>query len=688
MLSTTILKIAHLLAVLCGAFLLFSLEPLAGKLITPGFGGTAGVWNACLLFFQIALLAGYFFAYAVSRFSPKKQALAFAGFLLVAAFFAVLPDRQAWVGHNIKQPAAELISLLCLHLGLPFVMLSSISVMMQTWYRYAGFGNPYPLYSISNIGSMAALFAYPFLIEPNLTVSATSQWWTWFYYGLTALLIILAANNFLHGRVPNTEEDSPAAAEPSVKDKIWWITLSAGGSAALLSFTTYLTQDISPMPLLWILPLSVYLLSFVILFSYPKAYLRRLFTYLWIIIGLAEPFMVNMFFGDNYVLLITINLLLLFLICMFLHGEIVESRPEAKRLPGFYLCIATGGALGGAFINFVAPAIFSMYVDRQVLLSLLGCLVIYLVIKGHYRIYSSAQIMENRWRRGLAIFNRTLLFILPALFVFLYVFLAFSPNQELVTAKRNFYSSIKIIQTKRDGIPAILMIHGRVIHGIEYIGNGDNNGPGIYWKPVSLAFKLAHNHYPHRPLKIGVLGLGAGFSAAFAKPGDAITYYELDPKVVEMARKYFSFLRNTKANTIINTGDGRITLAAQMPQQFDLLLIDAFNGDAIPVHLLTKEALNLYLRHLQPNGLLVFNVTNKYINIIPVLGNLAKAAHLKAYVVTEETSSYVLLSHDDMYFAKLADISDIDQVTINPVMADENQALWTDDYVNIIPYIK
>ncbi|MCA9800468.1 MAG: hypothetical protein KC777_00700, partial [Cyanobacteria bacterium HKST-UBA02] len=360
-------RILFVLSVLVGAFLLFILEPLTGKLLTPGFGGTSGVWSTCLMFFQIALLGGYLIAYAISSLPSSKQSLIWGALVAVSVISAGLPDRSVFVCHDFQNPSPELLGLLLVHTGLPFVVLSSISVMLQSWYRKAGHGDPYPLYSVSNLGSVLALFAFPFLIERHLTVSMTCQIWTWIYYLLAILLLYLSSVIFRSEE--STAEPEEKEAPVSAPLIAWWCGLSALGSATLVSFTTHITQDVSPVPLLWIMPLGVYLLSFIILFSRPGAYRRIPFAYLFAFLAIAEPFISRQFFVEDFIIPVTTTLALLFVTCMILHGEIIMSRPAPRRLPLFYLSIATGGALGGIFVNFVAPAIFSMYWESNFLLA-------------------------------------------------------------------------------------------------------------------------------------------------------------------------------------------------------------------------------------------------------------------------------------------------------------------------------
>ncbi|MGD9681806.1 MAG: spermidine synthase [Candidatus Obscuribacterales bacterium] len=673
-------RIVFILSVLSGAFLLFILEPLTGKLLTPGFGGTSGVWSTCLMFFQIALLGGYLIAYAISSLSARKQSLIWGALVAVSVISAGLPDRKVFVCHDFQNPSPELLGLLLVYTGLPLVVLSSISVMLQSWYRKAGHGDPYPLYSVSNLGSVLALFAFPFLIERHLTVSKTCQIWTWIYCLLAILLLYLSSVIFRSDE--STAEPEEQEVPVSASLIAWWCGLSALGSATLVSFTTHITQDVSPVPLLWIMPLGVYLLSFIILFSHPGAYKRIPFAYLFASLAIAEPFISRQFFVEDFIIPVATTLALLFVTCMILHGEIVMSRPAPRRLPLFYLSIATGGALGGIFVNFVAPAIFSMYWESNFLLATIAVLIIVLVAKGKYRISGTWSTAANDVILATFCLLSIVIDAVPVVYI----------NRDLIESQRNFYSSIQITRESRNGKPTVEMVHGRVVHGVEYTGGGiASREPGIYWEPVALSYRLVQDRLGGRPLRAGIVGLGAGFSAALAGPGDLIEYFELDPKVRDLAEKHFSYLKQTRAKVKVSIGDGRIALSNLSPRSYDLLLIDAFNGDAIPVHLLTREAMDLYLEHLDANGLLVFNVTNRHVNIVPVLANVAASFNLEGRVVQAETAVYMLLSRSPDYFEKLPLIIEADRtmkrVSIKPVRSDPRRRTWTDDYIDIVPYI-
>ncbi len=685
-----LLRLGFSLVVLLSAFLLFILEPLVGKIVTPGFGGTSGVWSACLLFFQLALLSGYLLAYSLALTPVKVQSIIYAVILIASALLGHLAPPNAWVCNDFENPIMDLFRLLVSNLALPFMVLSSTSVVMQVWYRFAGLGNPYPLYSLSNIGSLSALLAFPLLLEPMLTISDTEHTWTAVYLFLAVLGICLSAATFFRKSdalpMPSkevNEVESDNAIRPSARDYLWWFFLSACGSIALLAFTTYITLDVSPIPLFWIMPLAVYLLSFILLFGYPQIYKRKIFAYVWTILWLSEIFVRS---RHDLTVQVALNLCLLFAICMVFHGELVDSRPAARFLPGFYLAMAAGGALGGIFVNFIAPSMFAFYWERFLIIDLLAVVTIILVARGRFRTVAGK---ENQKTVGWDAAISDIAIATMAVFcIALSAVQIFFLRQDVVAESRNFYGSIRIIKKRsKTGGVQTSMVHGVVVHGREIDGK-----PGIKWEPGYVAFSLAREGAKNRPLNCAVVGLGVGQFAIFGKDGDTIRYFELDPKVGDLARDYFSFLRRSHARVSITTGDGRLTLAQEPKDSFDLIFLDAFNGNAIPVHLLTTEAMQVYLDRLRPHGILGFNVSNRYLDLVPVLGNLARDLKLTSTAINVDNVTYVLLSRDAQIFNMIPEISESSGEQFTPiymikVIGDKNK-VWSDDYANLLPYIR
>ncbi|MBX9669533.1 MAG: fused MFS/spermidine synthase [Candidatus Obscuribacterales bacterium] len=693
--------------VLSGAFLLFTLEPLVGKLVTPAFGGTAGVWSACMLFFQVALLSGYFAAYSISRLAMSRQVIIYGALLIVSTFFSRPPGLTAWFCNDINNPALDLMGALTQRLALPFIVLSTISIMMQTWYRRMKLGDPYPLYSVSNIGSMVALLAYPILIEPAIALENTTQLWSYCYIGLVALALAMCAammnmqkRGLLIADNTTEAEGSTSAPKPTLRDGLLWCYLSAAGSITLLAFTTYITQDVTPMPLFWVLPLAAYLLTFILLFVNPKVYFRRAYIFISMTLWLSELFVFAQASAtpsrDSLALLFAVNLALMFFMCMVFHGELVARRPHPIYLPTFYVAMAFGGAVGGIFVNFIAPLIFSFYAERQLAVVLLVVVAAGLVVTKRFRKEGNLEGVSTLSRLSSKLLE-VMVLVMALLSLSLCAVPFFFLRSSVIAEQRNFYSSIQITSRKPENGPnEIAMVHGRVIHGLELKNVPPEKANGLYWKNVSIAFQLAREMKTRTSvsatLKVGIVGLGVGGNAAFAKDGDSIKYYELDPKVEYLARKYFSFIKSSKANVEVLIGDGRSVLNREPSQAFDLLFIDVFNGDSIPVHLINKQAMEIYLRHLKPDGVLVFHVSNRFLKLPPVIGNLAKEFSLNAVTSTVQGSTHVFLTRDPALLDTVKHIyeagkADYGQAIITKTEPDPNQRLWTDDYVNLLPLL-
>lgn len=661
-----------------------------------------------MLFFQTALLGGYVLAYSLTRLKIKTQIAAYAIILCVSLFFSKPPGLDSWLCDNIDNPALSLIISLTQRLALPFVVLSSISIMMQTWYQRLGLGDPYRLYSISNLGSVLALLAYPILLEPNLTLNNTVQWWSTGYIAMVAVILILAFNVLRH--TPQPDADKPAqheaerseqtdvgkpeqpdtSAKPSLQNLMYWCFLSASGSLALLAFTTYMTQDIAPIPLLWVLPLATYLITFIILFGNPAIYRRKLFSFIAMTLWLGELFVSR----DDFVTLEIVNLLLLFFMCMVFHGELVKSRPAPKFLPTFYVLMALGGAIGGIFVNFIAPLIFTFYAERQLSIVFLVGLIASLVITKNFRSSDSRPVVT----RFLSPLGEVMALVMGLLSLALCT-IPYFMRTNVIAEQRNFYSSIQIERDVVDGAKAISMVHGRVVHGIEFVDAKGEKSAGMYWEPVALAFDFARFRAAGNrealapipvPIKCGIVGLGVGFAAVFGEPGDLIKYYELDPKVKTMAEQYFSYLKNSKARVEFAIGDGRALLRDD-DQVYDLLIVDAFNGDAIPVHLLTLESGRIYLKHLKPDGVFMVHASNRFLDLPPVVGRLAKELDLNVVTVKLASSTYIMLSKDPQMLEHLKHLYQAKkyrQAVIEPTGADKCPQTWTDDYVNLFPLFR
>ena len=661
------------LVVFLAAFLLFQIEPLIGKIVTLHYGGTASVWTICILFFQTVVLAGYFVTFLLAKLRTRMQVLAYITLALISLIWSAIPIDSAWDCRNVADPVPGLMYSLTVYLAIPCIILATVSGMMQLWFNVQKLGNPYPLYSVSNIGSIGALLAYPTVVEPSISISKTLSLWSYIYWLFIATLLFAAVTTWSHStdNSSETKEEVSESARITARTFSWWCFLSAMGSITLLAYTSYMTGDIAPMPLLWVLPLSVYLLTFVLVFSNHVFYKRIPYILVWIMLVIIEPLVINSWQIPGLIL----NLFLVFVTCMIFHGELVESKPIPTKLPTFYLALALGGALGGVFVGIVAPSIFTFDAERLIVIFALAIMLL-------YRFALSKFIHQNN--------HSMIILTIGIVIIGLAVFTTSLTPRNLVYWDRNFYGSVKVL---KEG-DYLTFCSGRINHGQQFRDQARKREPaGHYWIPMSLIFN-ALRYTNNGPLNCGDVGLGVGVTAAFGQPGDQLTFYELDPKVEAVARKYFTYLSQSNATIAVHIGDGRAVLSEQPARNYDLLILDAFNGDAIPCHLLTKESLEVYLKHLKPNGWLAFHISNTYLDLQPVLGALARSLGLHAITITyADHITYVVmarnvqsLDHVFTYYAK--NRHDFPSVEISKTRVDPKLRLWTDDYTNLASVIK
>jgi hypothetical protein len=690
--------------VLFGAFLLFAVQPLAGKIVTPIFGGTAGVWCLLLVFFQLVVLSGYALTYSITKLSPKLQSAAFAIIWLgCAALVGCTPD---WFAGTIDpaHPELSLAGIAAATLGVPCIALATIGGTVQVWHKWRTGKDPYFLYSISNIGSLGALLLFPSLLEPWLHTSTMVASWRIGFLLLCGLCLYIAlatarsapaamaaeaeaavragAGSFAAQPPSRCEasRNAPPLGSPLVSDQqnpiaartfAWWCSLSALGCALLLEITSFITQDVAPAPLLWIPPLAAYLLTFIITFAGERYYNRELTIITVLVAAAIFPFVD--FTATRLPLAATVGVATLLLIsgCFLCNGELYRSRPQAQRLPTFYLAIATGGAIGGMGIMLAAPLVLSVFAERLLILLSLTGVAIFVAIKFTF---GSANI--NRIWSGLLPIAMAVGIMSP----FLAVWLEGMQARTLVQESRNFYGTVKI--TKQAG--RTWLYHGRTIHGMQYADAARKSEILEYYTGAISAIDEVMRALRNAPVNYGIVGLGAGSLASYGLPGDTFTFYELDPKVEPIARRHFSFLQDSPARINIILGDARRSLADEKAQPFNLLIVDAFNSDAIPIHLLTVEALHLYASRITPDGAIVFHTTNRYLNLAPIISAEAQTVGFRAATLQKENVRFVLLTRNEKLLDGLAAPCQKRGVSLNINTAADQARPWTDDFSNLL----
>ncbi|MEY3664940.1 MAG: hypothetical protein RLZZ153_1122 [Pseudomonadota bacterium] len=683
------------------AFILFLVQPIMAKQILPWFGGSAAVWTTCMVFFQVALLVGYAYADASIRWlRPRAQALLHIG--LLALSLAVLPiiPAASWKPAGDEDPTWQILGLLIATIGLPYLLLSTTGPLVQAWFaRSFESSKVYRLFALSNFGSLLALIGYPFLVEP--WISTRLQSWIWSgTYTLFALLCAASALYALRqtraGSTPLTATSAtpkPASATPTTStrkssastveqapaftDLLTWLTLSALGSGLLLAVSNHITQNIASVPFLWLLPLTLYLITFILCFEGRGWYTRSLF------LGPLAISLIAMswgLYGDGSIMDVMIEIPLycagLFVCCMFLHGELATMRPEPRYLTRFYLMISLGGAVGGLLVGIVAPRVFNGFWEIGV-----GLLATALV----------AVRLLRHMPRPLQI-TALAVTIICAWYVAQYI-KASTGDVQLMS--RNFYGALFIKDTgpASDREATRNLTHGQILHGRQYLHATRRLEPTTYYGPgsgIGLALQIRR---AEGPVKVGVVGLGTGTLAAWGRSGDTYRFYDIDPEVIAVARSHFSYLSDSKARIDTVLGDARLQLERESPQKFDILAIDAFSSDSIPVHLITREALALYQKHVTEQGIIAFHITNRFLDLAPMVAELAAEAGLQAILIAHipgtddnsatNSSDWMLLTRD----ARLADHSALKGRT-EQVARMAGLRPWTDDFSSLYQILK
>jgi hypothetical protein len=781
---------AYALTIFTGAFLLFQVQPLIGKYILPWFGGGPGVWTTCMLFFQVLLLGGYAYAHFTSRWlKPRTQAI--VHLVLLATALALLPitPSDSWKPQGGGNPTLQILILLAVSLGLPYFVLSSTGPLIQQWFSRAKPGvSPYRLYALSNLGSLLALLSYPFFFETHFTRKFQAGLWAW---GLVAYVIccgfcavrlwksevlrlkseVQSPTSKVQGQEsevsdtqhatrntpPSLMSDVPSSP-PSSLHRFLWLLLPACASVLLLATTNKLCQDVAVIPFLWVVPLALYLLTFIICFDSPRWYARFPFTLA--LIAALGGLCWALFNASDLDLSKQVALYCggLFICCMVCHGELYRLKPDPRYLTGFYLMIAAGGALGGLFVAVAAPLVFTDYFELHWGLFLcgllfllvcatdrstspsglapqplapnptwrwMGCVLPLVGFGGLDRFLAwlpgQTKVMPKAYFTGLriAILAIIVLAVVPWiarrkfksfqhwrfvtcawLFLGLIALSAVLWKQaqdsgsERVSRSRNFYGVLTVYEHEKADPLAhhFLLQHGRITHGLQFVDPVQSTWPISYYGPDS-GIGLGVAALPLGPRRIGVVGLGTGTMAAFGRAGDYLRFYEINPQVQAVATSWFSYLPKCLGKVDVAPGDARLTLEREPPQHFDLLVLDAFSSDAIPVHLLTKEAFDVYGRHLNTNGIIAVHISNHYLDLEPVVVNLARQFNYKLasidYDDNEEEwwlygSTWILLSHSE----KLLNRPEIRNVASAVHTNSTKVPLWTDDFASLFQILK
>ncbi len=745
------------LSIFTGAFLLFQVQPLIGKFILPWFGGSPGVWTTCMLFFQTVLLAGYAYAHVTSRWlRPRQQAVVHLALLVLAVVLLPIAPSESWKPINGGNPSVRILLLLSATLGLPYFVLSSTGPLMQRWFSLSHPGrSPYRLYALSNIGSLLALVSYPFVFEPALSRQQQAAVWS---IGLCVFAVVCAICAFRVRRVAEVSEslaDDDAGqtpdAPPSVFNRFLWLALPATASVLLLATTNKLCQDVAVIPFLWVLPLALYLLSFIVCFDHARWYRRDVFGGLFI---LGAAVVAYLFYAEHsapLVVQISGYSATLFFACMICHGEVYRLKPSVRRLTGYYLMIAAGGALGGFLVAVVAPLVFSHYIELQIGLCVLAYLLGIIVLRDESReaawgvvagVVAAAVLVpllsasfwklyfgemlaaypeyyREHWKEALLVTGVTLLcfgdlrrglsrswqprmggyimFVTLGLGL-LFVVQLHQTSRQVVSAERNFYGLLKVVQYNADDprIHYFSLVHGGITHGLQFTDPIMATLPTTYYGETSGVGRALKQMWRAEGRRIGLVGLGTGSLAAYGEEDDYFRIYEINPEVERLARTRFTYLESSEASVDVIMGDARVSMEREAKlgdrQRFDLLALDAFSSDAIPVHLLTAEAFEVYLEHLKPDGVIAVHISNRYLDLYPVVDNLAGHFGLRVVYIADDSeeewwnyrTSWMLLSRNQEFL----DLPEIGGVASAPEARERPVKLWTDDYASLFDVLR
>jgi hypothetical protein len=691
------LAACYALAIFVGAFLVFQVQPVISKTILPWFGGSPAVWTTCMLFFQVVLFGGYVYAHLLStKLPPLWQGGVHVAVIAAALLLLPITPDASWKPQDSADPTWRILLLLGANVGLPYFLLSTTGPLLQAWFgrRFPG-RSPYRLYALSNAGSLLALLSYPIVFEPAMTTHAQAVAWS---LGFCAFALVCG---YLAVRWLGTDREAGVGvagqgagvrdqgAAPSWGRRALWLVLPAFASVMLLAATNHVCQDVAVIPFLWVAPLSLYLLSFIICFDSPRWYVRRWYGGLTALSVVVTCGLVYWNVTDHLLLEVGVYFAALFGVCMLCHGELVRLKPGPRYLTEFYLLCSAGGAIGGVLVAILCPVIFSTFVEMHV------CLLVAYVFAVGVIVADVSATRPGIWRLGPAKLG-----LVIGLFGLLAV-VKVQLNQVLpgrLAAMRNFYGVLYVddVASEDPDKRGRVMFHGRVAHGYQFIAESRRRTPTMYFDPTS-GIGLTFGRFPRganadeSPLRVGIIGLGAGTLAAYGEAGDYFRFYEINPHVLTLADRYFSFVKDSPAKIDVILGDARLSMEREESQNFDILVLDAFSGDAIPAHLLTKEAFDIYRRHLKPSGVIAAHISNRHVDLAPVLANVARQFELGSVQVVTQTdpdraatsSHWVLLSRNERFLR-----DEVVRSAAGEVGRFAQIPLWTDQYSNLLQLLK
>ena len=662
-----------------GAFLLFQIQPLVARYLLPLFGGGPGVWSTCMLFFQVVLLGGYMYAHALQRIPHvRRQTLVHAA--LLTASLVALPLALGGIRPSTGDPQWQILGVLAASIGLPVFALSATGPLLQAWFHHARSDmRAYRLYAVSNAGSLLALLSYPTLVEPWLSRGAQAAAWSWgfrgFLLGMGAVAFVLWRHAPLAAPSATPAPAHRDADAVDMRQRVAWFGWPCLASVLLLAITNVMCQDVVVIPLLWVLPLGLYLLTFVVAFDSPRWYRRGVFLPAAAIASATLCLLALYDMGLPLAWQVGVYSAGLFVCALTCHGEVYRARPHATHLTHFYLFIAAGGAAGGVCVVLLAPLLSDSYGELPLALWVMGVAVWHLAtspLAGRMR-------ATVRYTGGAGV---------AALGVLIAVVWD-SSGADVLRAERSFHGVLRVQERLEPPSSAVVrdLMHGTTLHGMQYTAPSASRTPlGYYARSSGVGLVLSTPAGPNGR-RIGVIGLGIGTLTAYAGPSDRLRYYEINPNVTRLAREMFTFLRTARTRVEVVSGDGRVSLERETPQAFDVLVLDAFSGDAIPSHLLTREAFGLYLRHLAPGGRIAVHIANRHLDLEPVVLAAADAFRLESVFIPGATAGedyvtdWLLLARDEDALLEPA-------LLLRAGPKTPRRVLWTDEWTSVWRILK
>ncbi len=658
------------------AFLLFQVQPMIAKMILPWFGGTAAVWTVCMLFFQVVLLAGYgYAAWSIRNLTPRMQSIVHVSLLALSAALLPIAPNPAWKPTGGDDPTFRILALLLVCIGLPYFLLSTTGPLLQAWYARRG-AIPYRLFALSNFGSMLALLTYPALVEPYFTSRAQAGGWSAIY----GVFVVLCGAVAIRDGVGRKAE--PVRVSTKIRIPVLWVALPACASALLLAVTTHLSQNVAPIPFLWVAPLTLYLLSFIICFERESWYSRgRFMRPLAVALGGMCFSLAREYENASILVMIPLFSIGLFLACMVCHGEMVRLRPAPEHLTSFYLMCSLGGALGGVFVGLIAPRAFHTYLELPIAMT--ACAVLVLIVLWRD---PSTELYHGGNAFAWAVLVTLTLGLAGSL-----AYEEWQVEHEARLLVRNFYGGLRVTDSGEGEEAQRVLNHGTINHGAQFLDPARRKWPITYYGKKSGVALAIFDSGRDGPQRVGVVGLGTGTLAAYGRAGDAYRYYEINPLVVQIANTEFTYLKDSAAKVDIAMGDARISLERESERHFDVIAIDAFSGDSIPIHLLTKEAFAQYFRHTKREGAVAVHVSNKWLDLVPVVRQAANDAGKSAVLVdTDDEDDEGVFGATWVVLVDPGELYKKPSLKVNGTLLGKSKDFraWTDEYSNLFRILK